>query len=300
MNMTNFSQEDVRSLMTSVRIGSSEAQAAVAHYIDDHLIRFTRTLQSIPASDPEGRLLDVAGLANLIPCYQRLRGYGHITITSASANSPFVPAGLERALREMGNVSVSYFNVEFDRFPFPDEQFDTVVCCEVIEHMTVDPMALMAEMNRVCKPGGTLIMTTPNIIGWKNLGRMVAGRHPMGFNAYSAVNNDRHNREYTPREMGALFRDAGFDVSELTTFSQSGLESAHRWLRWCIKPLGRFWNLPPESERGDFILIAGTKAGNVRNRLPDWLYGQFAEDRALLASTGHYAGPGAEFNKSRP
>lgn len=291
MKTRAIEQGQVRALMSSIQIGSLESQSMVGSYIDQHLVRFTRTLQAIPPASGDGRLLDVAGLANLIPCYQQMLGYEHVSITSGSKDSAFVPAGLEDPLQKLENVEIRYFNVEFDPFPFPDQSFDTVVCCEVIEHMTVDPMALMSEINRVCKPGGFLVMTTPNITGWKNLARMVAGRHPQGFNSFSGIGNDRHNREYTPGEMGAMLDDAGFDVVERTTFSQSGLEAGHRWLKWCIKPLSRFWALPGEDERGDFILAVGRKAGGVRNRLPDWLYGQFAEDRALLARTGQYAEP---------
>jgi SAM-dependent methyltransferase len=291
MKTRAIEQSDVRALMSSIQIGSLESKAMVDRYINQHLIRFTKTLQAIPLASGHGRLLDVAGLANLIPCYQQMLGYDHVSITSSSKDSAFVPDGLEDAFQKLEDVEISYFNVEFDPFPFPDQSFDTVVCCEVIEHMTVDPMALMSELNRVCKPGGFLVMTTPNITGWKNLARMVAGEHPMGFNSFSAISNDRHNREYTPREMGAMFDDAGFEVIEQTTFSQSGLQPVHRWLKWCIKPLSRFWDLPGENERGDFILAVGRKASGVRNRLPDWLYGQFAEDRALLASTGQYEEP---------
>jgi len=44
---------------------------------------------------------------------------------------------------------------------FSDNTFDVVVSSEVIEH-TPDPFQAMQEMYRVLKPGGTLILTTPN------------------------------------------------------------------------------------------------------------------------------------------
>lgn len=52
--------------------------------------------------------------------------------------------------------------VPFDgvSIPFPNSSFDTVLCTEVLEH-AAEPLALIAEMQRVLKPGGTLIATVP-------------------------------------------------------------------------------------------------------------------------------------------
>jgi ubiquinone/menaquinone biosynthesis C-methylase UbiE len=52
--------------------------------------------------------------------------------------------------------------VEFDgtTIPFPDEHFDAVMCTEVLEH-AMAPEALIAEMHRVLRPGGSLVLTVP-------------------------------------------------------------------------------------------------------------------------------------------
>jgi SAM-dependent methyltransferase len=44
--------------------------------------------------------------------------------------------------------------------PFPDGTFDRILCTEVLEHLHT-PHTAIAEMQRVLKPGGTLILTTP-------------------------------------------------------------------------------------------------------------------------------------------
>jgi SAM-dependent methyltransferase len=44
--------------------------------------------------------------------------------------------------------------------PFSDNSFDNILCTEVLEH-AVDPVALVDEMRRVLKPGGTLVVTVP-------------------------------------------------------------------------------------------------------------------------------------------
>jgi SAM-dependent methyltransferase len=45
--------------------------------------------------------------------------------------------------------------------PFPDEQFDVVICSEVIEHIPDHPQVFQ-ELTRVLRPGGTLILGTPD------------------------------------------------------------------------------------------------------------------------------------------
>ena len=50
-------------------------------------------------------------------------------------------------------------------FPFAEDEFDLAWCTEVIEHL-LDPAFTIAELKRVLKPGGLLIMTTPNQGFW--------------------------------------------------------------------------------------------------------------------------------------
>jgi 2-polyprenyl-3-methyl-5-hydroxy-6-metoxy-1,4-benzoquinol methylase len=52
-----------------------------------------------------------------------------------------------------------------DPLPFTDETFDLVWCTEVLEHI-VKPSFTLTEINRVLKPGGKLLLSTPNSRFW--------------------------------------------------------------------------------------------------------------------------------------
>jgi len=52
-----------------------------------------------------------------------------------------------------------------DPLPFADASFDLVWCTEVLEHV-VKPSVTLREINRVLKPGGKLLLSTPNSRFW--------------------------------------------------------------------------------------------------------------------------------------
>lgn len=51
------------------------------------------------------------------------------------------------------------------KLPFAESEFDLIWCSEVIEHLN-NPAFTIAEFKRVLKPGGALVMTTPNQKFW--------------------------------------------------------------------------------------------------------------------------------------
>ncbi len=122
---------------------------AASDWID---LQLTHVVDSLTRLAPQasGRLLDV-GCGDkpyehiFLPFVSEYIGVEHeVTFGSTSALS-------------RGKADVLYDGL---RLPFADESFDTVLSVQVLEH-TPDPEALIADMARVLRPDGLMILTAP-------------------------------------------------------------------------------------------------------------------------------------------
>jgi SAM-dependent methyltransferase len=68
--------------------------------------------------------------------------------------------------------------IEGDGLPIRSASVDVVVFNEVIEHL-VDTDAAILEIYRVLRPGGTLLLSTPNLAAWFNRGLLLFGTQPV-------------------------------------------------------------------------------------------------------------------------
>ncbi|MGJ8605974.1 MAG: glycosyltransferase [Marivita sp.] len=117
------------------------------------------------------------------------------------------------------DIRLEAANSERDPWPYPDASFDLVTGMEILEHLALDPYFVFAEANRVLKPGGHLLLTTPNVTSHRGVWKMLNGIAPYSFGIFvpSGGVYGRHNREYAPRELPELGQAAGFETVSLRT-----------------------------------------------------------------------------------
>jgi phosphatidylethanolamine/phosphatidyl-N-methylethanolamine N-methyltransferase len=101
----------------------------------------------------KGRVLEVGvGTGLSLPCYA-----DHLTITGIDLSPEMLDKAKDKVKRKkLGNV-VALHEMDAGALAFPDESFDTVVAMYV---MTVvpEPDRVMRELERVCAPGGEVIL----------------------------------------------------------------------------------------------------------------------------------------------
>lgn len=142
---------------------------------------------------------------------------------------------------------------------FPDESFDAVTLSHVIEHVH-DPIALLSECRRVLKPGGNVVIATPNItsLGHKEFGSSWRGLEP-----------PRHLHIFSSGALRVCCDRAGLRVRTLRTSART---SARTWQEsqairrkiemssadqgWWLRFGGTFFNL-----REDVLLRTSEEMG---------------------------------------
>jgi len=242
-------------------------------YLDTHLTRLLKTLEITPPGGPQDNILEMGAYLQITPALRSKLGYGCVR------GCYFGPAGTTEHRRvtsadlQVFECDIDLFNAEKDIFPYPDGAFSTVLCCELIEHLTEDPMHLMSEINRIVKPGGHLVLTTPNIASLRGISAVLMGYHPGVFNAYIRPRDGgeveaRHNREYTPKEIERLLCNSGFSVTLIETGPFRATPRPEEG--WVLNLLEQY-DLS-RGLRGEDIYVVGRKTGAVVERYPDWLY----------------------------
>ncbi len=90
---------------------------------------------------------------------------------------------------------------------FPPNSFDVVTMSHVIEHVD-DPPGLLRECWRILRPGGRVVITTPNSA---SLGHRWFGA------AWRGLEPPRHLTIFSPRALDQIVRQAGFQRVKLQT-----------------------------------------------------------------------------------
>lgn len=143
-------------------------------FSNDRLEKMLKLVDSLPY--PPNNILDVGCgtgyFSNaLLKKYPKANSYG-IDISKKA---------ISLGKKQHPRVKFVYGNAE-KKLPFKKDFFDLTISGEHIEHVN-DVDTYLEEIYRVTKPGGTLIVTTPNLASWMNRILLLLGRQPFYLEA---------------------------------------------------------------------------------------------------------------------
>lgn len=273
-----WDEAEIRAVMASFEVDGS-GPGELTPYVDDALWRFLHTWGLV--RDERGRALELGGNPYFITWL--LRDFTDLDVTVANYFGG--PKGVAyqhvryRARGAEHDVTVGYdsFNLEEDAFPYPDGSFRVVLFCEIIEHLLMDPLHALGEINRVLEPGGTIVLTTPNVARVGNVLALLDGANIYdpysGFGPYG-----RHNREFTRAELRQLLAFAGFHPQRCFTADAHPAD---------VRGVPGYDVVAPTlaaaraDELGQYHFVTATKAGAPREGLPTAFYRSWPPDRLV-------------------
>jgi SAM-dependent methyltransferase len=183
-------------------VTTSSARAEALHLTGE------RTVPGIPKENYWFRRHEAAYLALLPYCAGMTvleagcgEGYGAALIAGLAARVlalDYDEPTVRHVARRYPQVGTVRGNLAF--LPLGSSTVDVVANFQVIEHLW-DQAGFLAECRRVLRPGGRLIVTTPNRLTF-------TPDSDTPLNPY-------HTRELTPSEMDTMLREAGFEVELL-------------------------------------------------------------------------------------
>lgn len=271
---------EIKRYLLGVELPSADREA-YHYWIELSLPRLLRTLSMVPQGAAGDRCLEIGSKPyTLTLLMKKFRRYElSLTNYSSTGQCPTRDVLTLPAYKETHEFVSQLCDVEHEPLPFPSATFEGVLCCELLEHLTVDPLAMLSEIHRVLKPDGWLILTTPNVANVGNILHLIHGRNV--YHPYECIYGPtwRHNREYTPCEVTDLLEGTGFVLHQVL-IEDSAAPGFRRPLsqRVLQRALQAWYRIP----YGHQLYVRAQRSSAFRPYRPGWLFA--GEDRtAALA-----------------
>jgi 2-polyprenyl-3-methyl-5-hydroxy-6-metoxy-1,4-benzoquinol methylase len=159
-------------------------------------------MKLLEAVGPGGRVLDVGCSSGYLAEPLSRRG-------STVVGIELDPAAAGEAERFCERVLVG--SIETMELPLEPASFDAIVCGDVVEHLR-DPGAALARLRPFLRPGGRLVVSTPNVANWAIRLSLLAGRWQY---TDRGILDRTHTHLFTRRTLVETIEGAGYRVERV-------------------------------------------------------------------------------------
>lgn len=212
----SLSIEIVERVAAEIRPDRGDMVEWFQSFADSHKTRLAFDLERVQADIPvESSVLEVGSIPLVLTGALQKVGYRVTGIDIA-------PERFGSAAARLG-VDVKKCDVERERLPCETSSFDAVIFNELFEHLRIDLIFTMREVLRVLKPGGVMLLSTPNLRSLDGVMNFVVrsrayscdGEVFAQYEKLEKLGHMGHVREYTPHEVTEFLGKVGFDIEKL-------------------------------------------------------------------------------------
>lgn len=133
--------------------------------------------------------------------------------------------------------------------PFESASFDLILASEVLEHFDFHPNRFFKEMERLLRPGGRLIITTPNLVRVNNVVKIILGRS-INWDIKDEFWDGVHRREFTAAEIKYLATNNGLNLKKVIYYNFD-YPNLSRIIKLANRLVGFIW----PKRRGNLVVI---------------------------------------------
>jgi 2-polyprenyl-3-methyl-5-hydroxy-6-metoxy-1,4-benzoquinol methylase len=180
---------------------------------------------------------------------------------------------------------IDFAEINRDLRGLESNTYDAVLFLGVLEHIPHTPRLTLEAVNRVLKPGGVLVLDTPNHAYLANRQKLARGDSVMPnieFQYLTAGVFEGHHREYTASEVLWMLRQLGHsDISiEMFNYSEYGLPSLAE------RDLLNHWETMRDPGLREIIMTVSRKGEprSIASSHSDWRTALFEAEPHLLAA----------------
>lgn len=178
--------------------------------------RIRQALVLMVRDDPPGSILEV-GLeyAGLAMCLRRIYPAAKICAVEHPSRVYLNDPNYQR-LCAAEEIQLIVLDLNTQRLPSSDGEFDLISLGEVLEHLPFESLArIFRELSRVLSPGGSLVLSTPNLVSLKNRLTMGLGHSPFDHPFDRMDETLYHSRLYSLPEVDRLLSESGMRLDEV-------------------------------------------------------------------------------------
>lgn len=175
-----------------------------AFHIDEFNVNYYRYLETL-----ETLIENIPNRSSVleIGCYL---GYLTLSMRKIGYEVCGIDLDLNQFMEEAARQKIPLKKCDLDRdaIPFGDDKFDAILFTQVLEHLNYWRLDdVLREIRRVLKPGGILILSTPNLACLENrVFLLLGGTKYLG----GGIIPPAHSREYTLQEIIQIMQKNGF------------------------------------------------------------------------------------------
>jgi len=181
------------------------------YYQEGNKRRYRNDLKLVEKYYKGGRILEIGAAPYQLTYILQRKGFD---ITGIDIAPERMDSFISRT-----HLNIVKCDIESEALPFDDHSFHYIIFNEIFEHLRINPIQTLREINRVLHPEGILALSTPNLYSITNIIKFTLG---MGMdNPYEeflkleTIQHMGHVREYSIRQVKIFLENTGFTSIEV-------------------------------------------------------------------------------------